>query len=142
MPPPTVPAMSPTWVYPGLQFGPRRYPLTDHLPPASTSAVGTYHNPVSPKKVVVAGRVPSSDAAGVVVCWDVEGWGVDGVWAAAAPANSRHAASGETRNAVVISCTSAVAAAQYFRDSTTGASSIRPDRRAAASDRPPTQSRC
>src|SRR5580700_4154781 len=31
----------------------------DHLPFASTSAVGTYHNPVSPKNVVVAGRVSS-----------------------------------------------------------------------------------
>ena len=45
-----------------LRFGvlvPRRYALTDHWPLASTSAVGTYHNPVSPKNVVVAGRVSS-----------------------------------------------------------------------------------
>src|SRR3954463_10905873 len=40
-----------------MKLVPRRYPLTDHLPPGRTSAVGANHSPVSPKKVVVAGRV-------------------------------------------------------------------------------------
>src|SRR5437016_11306077 len=46
-----------------MKFVPRRYPLTDHLPLARISPVGTNHTPVSPKNVVVAGRV--SSAAGV-----------------------------------------------------------------------------
>src|SRR5438093_13186843 len=61
-PTPNVPSKSPTLVYPCTQFVPRRYPLTDHLPRGSTSAVGTNHNPVSPKNVVVAGRVCSAVA--------------------------------------------------------------------------------
>jgi len=48
---------------------PRRYALADHLPLASTSPVGTYHNPVSPKNVVVAGRVSSAVAVD-----EDEGW--------------------------------------------------------------------
>src|SRR4051812_25024720 len=64
-----VPAKSPTLVYPWIQLVPRRYALADHLPFGSTSPVGTNHNPVSPKKVVVAGRVSS-----VVAVDD------DGVW--------------------------------------------------------------
>src|SRR5437773_11331923 len=58
-PTPNVPSKSPTLVHPCTQFVPRRYPLTDHLPRGSTSAVGTNHNPVSPKNVVVAGRMAS-----------------------------------------------------------------------------------
>src|SRR3954447_2360525 len=34
-----------------------RYALADHFRSGSTSAVGTFHNPVSPRNVVVAGRV-------------------------------------------------------------------------------------
>src|SRR5947208_4160572 len=65
-PTPNVPSKSPTLVYPCTQLVPRRYPLTDHFPRGSTSAVGTNHNPVSPKNVVVAGRVSSEvdDCAG------------------------------------------------------------------------------
>jgi hypothetical protein len=48
---------------------------------ASTSPVGTYQIPVSPKNVVVAGRLAVSDAEGASGVW-VE-FGV-GVWARAA----------------------------------------------------------
>src|SRR5215470_19086898 len=65
----TVPAKSPTFVYPWMKLVPRRYPLTDHLPPGRTSAVGTNHNPVSPKKVVVAGRVSSAVAVDEDCVW-------------------------------------------------------------------------
>jgi hypothetical protein len=40
---------------------PRRYALALHFPWPSTSAVGTNHNPVSPKNVVVAGRLSEDD---------------------------------------------------------------------------------
>src|SRR5881397_12300 len=68
-PTPNVPSKSPTLVYPCTQFVPRRYPLTDHLPLGSTSAVGTNHNPVSPKNVVVAGRVSSVVAVDEDCVW-------------------------------------------------------------------------
>src|SRR5471030_3036715 len=58
-----VPAKSATFVYPCTQLVPRRYTLLDHWPLPRISAVGTYHSPVSPKNVVVAGRV-STAAAG------------------------------------------------------------------------------
>src|SRR4030095_4215416 len=66
-----VPAKSATLLYPWMKFVPPRYPLTDHLPFASTSPVGTYHNPVSPKNVVVAGRV-SAGAVDEGEVWVVE----------------------------------------------------------------------
>ncbi len=47
-PTPNVPAKSDTLVKPGTLLKPARYPLTDHAPRASTSAVGTNHRPVSP----------------------------------------------------------------------------------------------
>src|SRR5262245_9495865 len=60
-----------------------RYALIDHFFRGSTSPVGTYHKPVSPMKVVVAGRVWTSpdciedDEVEVVVCepgvWDAGG---------------------------------------------------------------------
>src|SRR5262249_29760560 len=71
---------------------------TDHFACGSTSAVGTYHRPVSPLKVVVAGRV--SVAGG-----GVEGGceGEAGVCAAAAAAQTAHAlASAAIRIVVVI----------------------------------------
>src|SRR5713101_603285 len=68
-PTPNVPSKSPTLVYPCTQLVPRRYPLTDHFPLASTSAVGTNHNPVSPKNVVVAGRVSSAVAVDEDCVW-------------------------------------------------------------------------
>jgi hypothetical protein len=64
--------------------------------------VGTYQIPVSPKNVVVAGRVAvSADGAdaGAAVCADV----VDGVCAVAAVARNTHAAARvEERRIVVI----------------------------------------
>src|SRR6266851_2320771 len=65
------PLKSATLVYPWTQFVPRRYPLTDHFPLGSTSAVGTNHNPVSPKNVVVAGRVSSAVAVDEDCVWVV-----------------------------------------------------------------------
>src|SRR4051812_47533976 len=41
-----------------------RYALIDHFLRGSTSPVGTYHRPVSPMKVVVAGRVCTSPDCG------------------------------------------------------------------------------
>src|SRR5262249_17544321 len=60
------------------------YALTDHLRSGSTSAVGTLHRPVSPRNVVVAGRVSVElvAAAGFAGAAGV----CDGVWAAADPA--------------------------------------------------------
>jgi hypothetical protein len=79
---------------------PRRYTLADHLPWPSTSAVGTYQIPVSPKNVVVAGRVSSSDAGVADAVWE-EGGG--GVWAkAAVEKQASAAASVEDRRTVVI----------------------------------------
>ena len=40
-----------------------RYALIDHFLRGSTSPVGTYHSPVSPMNVVVAGRVSASPVA-------------------------------------------------------------------------------
>jgi hypothetical protein len=57
MPIPKVPAKSATLVYPSCQLVPRRYTVADHLPLGRISPVGTNHSPVSPKNVVVAGRV-------------------------------------------------------------------------------------
>jgi hypothetical protein len=52
-----------------------RYALIDHFFAGRTSAVGTYHSPVSPRKVVVAGRVS------LVVAGAGGGAALDGVWA-------------------------------------------------------------
>src|SRR3954463_5394899 len=52
-----------------MKFVPRRYPVPDHLPCASTSAVGTNHSPVSPTNVVVAGRVSSAVVLVEDDCW-------------------------------------------------------------------------
>src|SRR4249919_1341789 len=68
---PKVPAKSATLVYPCCQLVPRRYALVDHLPLASTSPVGTNHKPVSPRNVVVAGRVSSAGAVDEDEVWVV-----------------------------------------------------------------------
>src|SRR5262245_57461398 len=92
-----VPAKSPTLVYPCCQFVPRRYALTEKLPLGSTSPVGTYQIPVSPKNVVVAGLVSVSELE-EVGCEEAEP-----VCAFAAPVNSRQAAATvQVRNAIVI----------------------------------------
>src|SRR5262245_1885368 len=63
-----------TSVNPWLSSKLTRYALIDHFLRGSTSPVGTYHRPVSPMNVVVAGRVWTSpdcivdDLVEVVVC--------------------------------------------------------------------------
>src|SRR5207253_7926396 len=49
-----------TSVKPWLSSKFTRYALIDHRLRGSTSPVGTYHSPVSPMNVVVAGRVSTS----------------------------------------------------------------------------------
>src|ERR1043165_5109969 len=49
-----------TSVKPWLSSKLTRYALNDHFLRGRTSPVGTYHRPVSPMKVVVAGRVVTS----------------------------------------------------------------------------------
>src|SRR3954447_5416054 len=61
-----------------------RYALADHFRSGSTSPIGTFHNPVSPRNVVVAGRVSVElvEAAGFAGA----AGGCDGVCAAAVAA--------------------------------------------------------
>src|SRR5215510_11376135 len=86
MPTANVPAKSATFVYPWIQFVPRRYTLAENFPCGNTSAVGTNHRPVSPKKVVVAGRVSDEDVDDAEGCAGAE----DCVLAVCAPAPAAH----------------------------------------------------
>src|SRR5580765_5336405 len=65
-------------------------------PSGVTSAVGTNQMPVSPKNVVVAGRVSSGGC-----CWDVDD-GDEGVCADAAAAHSAQAIPRPNRRSVVV----------------------------------------
>jgi hypothetical protein len=65
MPTPNVAAKWAMSEYPCWSLKPARYPLTDHFPLGRMSAVGTNHRPVSPRKVVLAGRVSRALSAPV-----------------------------------------------------------------------------
>ena len=82
---------------------PRLYPLADHFPAGTISADGTNQMPVSPRNVVVAGRVACSDEDEE----DCELEELEGVCAPAVPAQSAQAAiTAIERNGCAIRATS------------------------------------
>src|ERR1051326_6472109 len=78
-----------------MSFVPRRYALSAMRPSGVTSAVGTNQMPVSPRNVVVAGRVSSVDVE------DGEAGGV-AVGAPATPAQSAQPTTGANRRREVV----------------------------------------
>src|SRR5690349_9917911 len=79
MPIPNVSGQFDTSVKPWLLSKLTRYALIDHFLRGSTSPVGTYQRPVSPMKVVVAGRVSVLAAFAAELCCGVADWLLDAV---------------------------------------------------------------